>query len=478
MPPSLALLVWLVLLLGLLLFDPAKESKTTLALWVPIIWMFIAASRLPSQWLGGVYGAVSSTIEDGNPLDRAIFVLLILLELAILMSRSFNWASFAARNAALTALILFGLISVFWSDFPFVAFKRWFRDLGYYLSILVVLSDPRPLEAIRVVLRRLGYLLIPLSVLFIKYFPQMGKRNEIWTGANMYIGATTSKNMLGVLCLVCGIYFFWDMVTHWSERRERKAKRIIALNLAFLGMTLWVLHLSNSATSEVCLVLGCLVIGAAHTRRIKRHPVQLKVCIPAVYFLYLILAFGFNMNGSLAETVGRSGNLTGRTELWRILLNMHTNPLLGTGYESFWLGPRLDWVYEKFTYVNEAHNGYLEVYLNLGLIGLFLVCAFLVASYRTICRRLKPFSNFASLSLALWTVLLFYNVTEAAFKVSHLMCVMFLFGAIVVPEQASAKAHHVRAIEDVGTEQVLCETSSVLRSTLLSKRAGTSNYRG
>jgi len=398
--------------------------------------MFIAASRLPSQWLGGVYGAANQSIEDGNPLDRAIFSLMIVIELAILMSRSFNWGSFITKNSALTALLLLGLASVLWSDFPFVSFKRWFRDFGNYTSILVVLTDTCPFEAVGTVLRRLGYLLVPLSILLTKYFPQLGKQYEIWTGLSMYVGATTSKNMLGVLCLVCGLFYFWDTMARWSDRKERRTKRIILLNAVFIGMTLWLLHLASSATSSVCLALGCLVILAAHTRKFKRNPTLLKVLVPTFFLLYLILAFGFNLNGSLAGTIGRNGNLTGRTDLWRILLGMPINPLLGTGYESFWLGSRLQWVYYKFGYVNEAHNGYLELYLSQGLSGLVLLVAFLIASYRTVCRRLSPFSNFGSLSLALWTVLLFYNVTEAAFKSSHLMCLTFLFGAIAVPGRA------------------------------------------
>lgn len=416
--------------------------------------MFIAASRLPSQWLGGVYGAANQTIEDGNPLDRTIFTMMILVELAILMSRSFNWGSFIAKNSALTALLILGLVSVLWSDFPFVSFKRWFRDFGNYLSVLVVLTDPLPLEAVRTVLRRLGYLLIPLSILLTKYFPQIGKQYEIWTGLSMYVGATTSKNMLGVLCLVCGLFYFWDTVACWSNRKERRTKRIILVNGALIGMTLWLLHLASSATSSVCLALGCLVVLAAHTRMFKRSPVLLKVLVPTCFLLYLILAFGFNLNGSLAGTIGRNGNLTGRTDLWRILLGMHINPLLGTGYESFWLGPRLEWVYYKFGYVNEAHNGYLELYLSQGLIGLFLLVAFLIASYRTICRRLSPFSNFASLSLALWTVLLFYNVTEAAFKSSHLMCLTFLFGAIAVPSRVKDKVSSEAADDNRSTRRL------------------------
>lgn len=91
--------------------------------------------------------------------------------------------------------------------------------------------------------------------------------------------------------------------------------------------------------------------------------------------------------------MGRNPNLTDRTLIWKVLLNTHTNPLIGTGYESFWLGPRSDWLWQQkeTAGLNEAHNGYLGVYLNLGIIGLSLLTALLISSYRTICKRLPPF---------------------------------------------------------------------------------------
>ena len=49
--------------------------------------------------------------------------------------------------------------------------------------------------------------------------------------------------MLGVLCLISGLFFFWDTVTRWPERKERRTKRIILVNVAFIAMTLWLLHL-------------------------------------------------------------------------------------------------------------------------------------------------------------------------------------------------------------------------------------------
>jgi len=449
MPPSLALLVWLVLLLGLLRFDPAKDSKTSLALWVPLIWLFIIGSRLPSQWLGGRIQTASQALEEGNGLDRAVFSILILLALVILLLRSLNWGGFLARNLFLAAFVFFALTSVMWSDFPFVAFKRWFRDLGNYLMILVALSDPHPLEAVRALLRRLCFLLIPLSILLIKYFPYIGKLYEVWSGNNMFVGAATSKNMLGVVCLVSGIVFFWDTLSRWPDRKQRRAKLAVFVNLILFAMTLWLLNLSNSATSKVCLLVGCLVIAATHMGQIKRHPAILKTLIPVTLCAYMVLQFGFGINGDLAGMVGRNATLTGRTDLWKLLLSMHTNPLLGTGYESFWLGPRLAFVWQNFAGgINEAHNGYLEVYINLGLIGLSLVAAFLVASYRSIGRALSAQSSLASLSLALWTVLLFYNLTEAAFKSSQLIWVTFLLAVISIPERIKDRVGSVAVSHD------------------------------
>ena len=79
--------------------------------------------------------------------------------------------------------------------------------------------------------------------------------------------------------------------------------------------------------------------------------------------------------------------------LWTRLLGLHTNPILGTGFESFWLGERPEQLEGIFFFIpNEAHNGYLEIYLNLGLIGLFILIGLFVATFWKI--RLDLFRNF------------------------------------------------------------------------------------
>ena len=106
MPPTVALIVWLVLLLALFRLDPGKSSGSSLALWVPLIWIFIVGSRLPSQWLGLRVGSANQALENGNPLDRTVFFLLIVLAIAVLLVRGFNWLGFFGRNIFLG---IFGL---------------------------------------------------------------------------------------------------------------------------------------------------------------------------------------------------------------------------------------------------------------------------------------------------------------------------------------------------------------------------------
>jgi exopolysaccharide production protein ExoQ len=454
MSPSLALLLWLFCVVPLLCFDPARDSKTSLALWIPVLWIFIVGSRLPSQWMGGSMGQVSQALEEGNPLDRVFYFSLIVLSIGILMSRSFRWGAFLRSNWALTAFLLFSLLSVCWSDFAFVALKRWFRDLGNYLVVLVVLTDPNPAEAVRSVLRRTSYLLIPLSVVLIKYYSDLGRHYSEWTGATEYVGVTTGKNLLGVICVISGLFFLWDLLSRWPTRKTWRTRKVILVNLAFMGMTLWLLNLASSATSRVCILLGGLVIVAAQSKTLQRRPGILKALMPALFCIYLVLAFGLDMSGTMAGAVGKDPTLTDRTKIWAFLLSMRTNPLIGTGYESFWMGSRLQWFAERsgLGALNEAHNGYLEIYLNLGAIGVLLLLAFVMTGYRNIWSKLGKFAELRPLLLALWIIFLFYNVTEASFR-SGLMWSTFLLGTLAVPRRVVQRLHSGVRLDETRAEE-------------------------
>ena len=162
MPPALAFAVSIVFVILLFRYDPARDRSTSPALWLPLIWMFFAGCRLPAQWLGLTPISAATAFEEGSAFDRMFFLSLIAGGLWILSKRHLRWPAVFASNSALTAFVLFALASVIWSDYPFVSLKRWIRDLGMYLMVLVVLTDRRPLEAISTLLRRLSFLTLKI----------------------------------------------------------------------------------------------------------------------------------------------------------------------------------------------------------------------------------------------------------------------------------------------------------------------------
>jgi O-antigen ligase len=142
----------------------------------------------------------------------------------------------------------------------------------------------------------------------------------------------------------------------------------------------------------------------------------------------------FGVSAGLSEALGRGSTLTGRTVLWARLLELHTNPILGTGFQSFWLGDRPEQLEGIFFFIpDEAHNGYLEIYLDLGLIGVFFIVGLFVATFWKI--RAKLFRNFewGRYQLGMLAAVALYNWTEAAFKTFSPIWFVFYIIAMEYP---------------------------------------------
>jgi O-antigen ligase len=171
----------------------------------------------------------------------------------------------------------------------------------------------------------------------------------------------------------------------------------------------------------------------------------------AVFLAIPIGALFLNMGSGLVQTLGRDTTLTGRTDVWKRVLSMSVNPLLGTGFESFWLGKRLETLWQIYWFKpTEAHNGYIEVFLNLGWIGLFLLAVVLVMGYRRITGEIRRGENEAGLRLAFLFVAISYNFTEAAFKTMHPVWILLLLSIMAVPKVRLAGTRNPRTETETG----------------------------
>jgi exopolysaccharide production protein ExoQ len=457
MPPFLAACLCAMFVAGLLVRDIRRNPGVSWALWIPLLWFLIIASRLPSEWLGdkSVFLSSGAALVDGSPFDRNVFLALMVLGALVLMRRSVSWGALTIGNAAITLFFLFTFVSILWSDFPLVAFKRWHKVFGHVIMALVVLTDREPNLAFTALLKRCAFVLLPLSVLYLKYYPELGRGFDTWTGDAVNTGITTNKNALGALCVITGL-FFLSMMFAGSKGNRFMAGVDRYIGFAFLYMIGWLLIMAQSSTALVSTVLGASVILGLRSAMIRRRFSALLVAACLVVGLLLGLT---DVKNTFITGLGEDTTLTGRTGLWQDLQNIETNPLIGVGFESFWLGHRLDGLWEKYWWhPNQAHNGYYEMYLNLGWIGLLILCLMILSGYRKVRRQtltaLPPPDAEAALTrglaefrLAFLLGLVAFNFTDATFKATHpAFFLFFLVSLEYCPALVSAAAPSWREV--------------------------------
>ena len=440
---------------GLTRLDREGKVRTSTALWVPFLWLFIGASRNVSAWLHYSPGDSGDQYLEGSPLDRAVLSAILALGVIVLLQR--RQQVFAILRTNIPILLYFGYcgVSFLWSDFPDVSFKRWFRAMGDVVMVLIVLSEPDWLAATKRLFARLGFVLLPLSVLFIRYYPELG-RTYTRGGRPFWVGVATDKNALGMLCLVFGLAAIFRFVgLYRGEEGPRKKGPLIAQGVLIV-LTLYLIRSADSATALSCFLLGGGLMVFTSLSRVARKPAVLHFMVVSV----LVAAFSalfLHVGSGMVEDLGRESTLTGRTTIWHYALGMVRNPVFGTGFESFWVGPRL----EKMTVsidqsVNQAHNGYIEIFLNLGWVGVALLAGLIVTGYRRIAPAVRRQTQAGSLRLAYWLVAIAYNFTEAGFKMMNPVWVVFLLSIAIVPntpvlkrQKTGVKLHNADALVEL-----------------------------
>src|SRR5438477_8548487 len=103
MSPTLATAIFVLGIGGLFLLDRDTRAKTSIALWIPVVWVLIAGSRSLSEWQTVTWNANSTADQylEGNPLDRNVLTALLALALIVLVKRGPQVGRILRANAPL-----------------------------------------------------------------------------------------------------------------------------------------------------------------------------------------------------------------------------------------------------------------------------------------------------------------------------------------------------------------------------------------
>jgi len=377
--------------------------------------MLVTASKPLGAW----FRVWSTDPEQGSPLDLAFQVFLILAAIVILVRRDFDWSGAVRGNAWLMALVIFMLISTLWSDLPLLSLKRGGKELLAVLMAFVVLSEPSPRRAVESILRRTTYVLIPFSPVLIKYFPYYGRLYSRSSGGEMWTGVANHKNSLASICIFSVILLIWSLIRRRQGKNPAGWRYQTHAEILILAIALWLMggpqgSLFYSATSVYALIGGLLVYGGYYLAKRRKKPVSgrsLTTLVTGIIVFGTISIFtaGFGLR-FFTSTAGRDATLTGRTQVWSALIPIvMRSPVVGGGFGVFWTPARRD----SFD-ISGAHNGYLDVLLGLGFVGIILVSFFYLASCRNARRELSHDFDWGVLCISFIIMALIHNMGESS----------------------------------------------------------------
>ncbi|HEY5753633.1 MAG TPA: O-antigen ligase family protein [Chthoniobacterales bacterium] len=388
--------------------DIAWRRLDLRALLIPGAWIAIQGSRPLSYWFGGGSG------DEPNPINTLAFAAFFVVSVAVLLNRGLDWGRLVSWNMILFLIYGYLLMSAFWSDEPLVSIKRLFKDFGCVVVALIFLTETNFAEAIRAIYVRVSYLLFPLSVVFIKYFPEIG-RNSSRAGENMFTGVTTQKNTLGETVFVFSLMLIWDLTEICKEGDWREKKLPIYIRVGMLFIGLWLLLTCDSQTSLLCLILGAVIFWSCNfLTRLQHGKGLLFSALIAAAFLFGT-GQAFDLSIKALPAMGRDATFTGRTDIWRLVLEQQQSPLTGFGYYVFWDSEHGTEVKDAFMQINSAHNGFLEMYLDGGLAGCILLGFFLLVSGWRVINRLFDGHALGRMGLVFWLLSIVYNFSESSF---------------------------------------------------------------
>ncbi|MEN0644950.1 O-antigen ligase family protein [Alkalicoccobacillus gibsonii] len=219
-------------------------------------------------------------------------------------------------------------------------------------------------------------------------------------------GAFTHKNVLGRTVALGLIVLIIKMVND---------KKIFLSQVLLFILSIFLL-ISSDSMSSLVITIVVILLGYYLSLKINSKLYLSLTCFFITVVLILIIFLISNWE-YIMVSLGRDPTLTGRTVLWGFLLDLiHEKPISGYGYQAFWLGEEGKYSNAINNFFNwtfpHGHNGYLDLLLQIGLIGTLI---YIIMYIITLKRELKILNSayinkYSYLNILLF--ILFINITE------------------------------------------------------------------
>ena len=323
-------------------------------------------------------------IGTSNPLNQVIYPLLFLSSFICLLAGRLQVYKIIRREKILTLFLIWCIASIAWSIDPGSTAKRVFRTVTLFSVTLSILAYVTSTKDLLKYIKPILYLYVFSSVAVCLTIPgATDPQFHTWRG---FAGHKNELGQVSVICIFLSFFIF--------KQEERYKKLIAAASLTF---SIALLFGSGSVTS-ITSFLAVSGIGSVFLVDKIFKPIGLGRTVSIVIFLAIvglvasILFFASGIVETLTNFAGKDVTFSGRTDLWAAMMyEISKHPYLGAGYQAFWSldNPSALWLYEVFIWLpRQAHNGYIDILNELGLIG-FVIFLFSLIKYFFSIKKLR-----------------------------------------------------------------------------------------
>jgi exopolysaccharide production protein ExoQ len=319
---------------------------------------------------------------SATSLDNRIFwpaMAAISILLAMQTSSRLAKLTWPPNIICLLAYLSFAGASVLWAFSPESSFVRFVQQAMIVTSIVL----PAMLAAREVDMMRGLFLCFAFALVLNVFFVLNGSVDISNCNINQfcYQGYFAGKNYLGE-CAAAAFLLSLHEIVHRGQRR--------ALGVIVAATAIALVFMSDSKTAfGIIIISPILALLTLTVRKITRiSPAIILLSIPLCYTVVSSVSH-VDLMQRMAYILYNDSTLTGRTVIWDFAqYEIGQRPLLGWGYQSFWLvpgspsGEAPGWV----KIMPNAHNGYYDTTLEMGYVGLAFLYVFIIATLHAVGR--------------------------------------------------------------------------------------------
>jgi O-antigen ligase len=288
------------------------------------------------------------------------------------------------RHLLIVGVLGWAVASVFWSTHPSTSGVNSVRMILNVLLVVTLLERYSANDVMKIVLL-VGSVAAIGSLVMVFFFPQYGLQARGQYALGAWQGIFGQKNICGLEMLAVLLPAFFVQLHH---------RYATFLRTGYVLTVLLIIAMTRSAGAWIVTSL-CLIFVALLkvTERMRRRDAALLALGCGGLVTALVLGFAFNFETAM-YALGKDPTMTGRTVIWKVLeRSIAKQPVHGYGYQAFWDGLQGESgnvaIQLNVAGYASAESGVLELWLEIGVVGLLLYAATYARATWDACRYLS-----------------------------------------------------------------------------------------